>query len=145
MMPLGFAVVPEVYSRYSRSSASIFSGGHSAGAPAMRSWYQRSRPSVMSTSASVRRTTTTCSIEGVARVGARAAGPACPVVRDAVPPARLDVTVEAVVGDVERAADEPPGEGQVPLADRAEVVEPRDQLARLSGPEGFRIALGFLV
>ena len=51
------------------SSASIGSGSHSSGALRIRSWYQRSRPSVNSTvnGLLVRRCTTmTCSIDGVA-------------------------------------------------------------------------------
>ena len=69
---------------------------------------------------------------GVARL-------ALPVVGDLVAPAGLDVAVEAVVADVERAADEPPGEGQVPLEHRVEVVEPGEQLAGLAGPEGLGV------
>src|SRR5262245_6370617 len=67
MIPLGFAVVPDVYSKYRRSSLSIGSGGHSGAAAldAMRSWYQWSRPSVIDTSEPVRRTTTTWSTVGV--------------------------------------------------------------------------------
>ncbi len=41
----------------SGSSASITSGSHSAGASAMASWYQRSRPSVQAMSPPVRLTT----------------------------------------------------------------------------------------
>jgi len=40
---------------------------------------------------------------------------ALPVEGHLVTPARLDVPVQAVVGDVEGAAVEPPGEGQVPF------------------------------
>ena len=47
--------------------------------------------------------------------GARVTRFALPVERHAVSEARLDVTVDAVDGDVQPAADEPPGEGQVPL------------------------------
>ena len=64
---------------------------------------------------------------GVARL-------ALPVVRDPVAPARLDVAVEAVVGDVERAADEPLGEGQVPLERGVEVLEPADAARGPGGP-----------
>ncbi len=45
----------------SGSSASISSGGQSAEASAMASWYQTSRPSTQSMSPPVRRTTTTVS------------------------------------------------------------------------------------
>ena len=69
-MPLGLPVVPDVYSRKRRSSLSIDSGSHVASASASSSWYQWSRPSVMSMSASppealMRSTTTTCSTDGV--------------------------------------------------------------------------------
>ena len=66
MIPLGLAVVPDVYSRYRSCSASIGSAGQSTLASAMRSWYQWSRPSTKSTSWPVRRTTTTSVIDGVA-------------------------------------------------------------------------------
>ena len=48
----------------------------------------------------------------------RVAGLALPVERDLVAVARLDVAVEAVVRDVELAADEPLGEREIPLEDR---------------------------
>ena len=59
-IPFGFAVVPLVYIRKSRSSLSIGSGGHDAGSPETRSatsCNQWSRPSVIGTSLPVRRTT----------------------------------------------------------------------------------------
>jgi hypothetical protein len=49
--------------------------------------------------------------------GAGVARLALPVERDLVAPARLDVAVEAVVGDVQLAADEPLGERQLPVED----------------------------
>ena len=58
--------------------------------------------------------------------GAGVARLALPVVGDLVAAARLDVAVEAVVGDVERAADEPLGEGQLPL----EIVSPVRRTSR---------------
>ena len=64
---------------------------------------------------------------GVARL-------ALPVERDLVAPARLDVAVEAVAGDVERAADEPLGEGQVPLEDRVPLAGPSRAGRRPGGP-----------
>ena len=65
-MPFGFAVVPLVYMRKSRSSASMGSGGHVAGSSEPRtSWYQWSRPSVIGTSLPVLRTTTVPLIPGV--------------------------------------------------------------------------------
>ena len=48
----------------------------------------------------------------------RVAGLALPVERDLVAVARLHVAVEAVVRDVELAADEPLGEREIPLEDR---------------------------
>ena len=72
MMPLGLAVVPDVYSRYSRSSASMCSGGQSAAAPSIRSWYQWSTLSFHDTSWPVRRTTTTFSMVVVASTDASA-------------------------------------------------------------------------
>ena len=50
----------------------------------------------------------------------RVAGLADPVVGDLVAAAGLDVPVEAVVGDVQLAADEPLRERQVPLEGRVE-------------------------
>ena len=58
-IPFGFPVDPDVYSRYSMSSASIGSGGHWAGAPCWKSLHQTSRPSVQGTSWFVRRATIT--------------------------------------------------------------------------------------
>ena len=55
-----------------------------------------------------------------------------------------DVAVEAVVGDVELAADEPLGVRQLPLADRVPVLRPVEQLGRLAGPEAL-VVLGRLV
>ena len=46
------------------SSAFMRSGSHQSSAAGTRSWYQWSRPSTQPTSCSVRRTTSTCSIEG---------------------------------------------------------------------------------
>ena len=70
---------------------------------------------------------------------------AFPVVGDLVAPARLDVAVEAVVGDVELGADEPLGEGQIPLEDRVPLLVPRDQLGRLLGPEALEVLVGLVV
>ena len=69
---------------------------------------------------------------GVARL-------ALPVVGHLVAPAGLDVAVEAVVGHVELAADEPLGEGQVPLADRVATARPGEELAGLAGPERLEV------
>ena len=209
----------------------------------MRSWYQWSRPSTMSTSWPVRRTTTTSVIDGVAssaastltfspdgapppptpvggdhdlglgvvdavdervgrepaedhRVGGAEAGAgehghgqlgdhrhvdgdpvalldaqslehvgepadlveqvgvgdgagvtrlALPVEGDLVALAGLHVAVEAVVGDVQLAVAEPPGEGQVPFQDRREVLRPGQQLSGLPGPEGLVVGVGLVV
>src|SRR5438876_103792 len=104
------------------SSLSIGSGSHTAGCPAMRSWYQRSRPSVNGCSPSVLRTVITCSIEGVSfKASSRFA---LPVIGDLVAAATLHVPVQAVVGDVQRPAEEPLHPGRVPLADLVPVLEP---------------------
>ena len=65
--------------------------------------------------------------------------------RDLVTPPGLDVAVEAVVRDVERAADEPLGEREVPVEHGVEVVEPADQFARLAGPEALPVTGRLLV
>ena len=64
---------------------------------------------------------------------------ALPEVRDPFAATGLDVAVEAVVGDVERAAEEPLRVRQLPLRHRVEVLEPRHALARLTGPELLRV------
>ena len=63
-----------------------------------------------------------------------------PVVGDLVPEARLDVPVDAVVGHVELAADEPLGEREVPFEDLVERAIPAHVLLRLLGPE--RLGIG---
>jgi len=80
-------------------------------------------------------------------VGDRAgvAGLTLPVVRDLVAVALEHVAVDAVVGDVELAADEPLGEGDVPLEDRVPLLEPVDELGRLSRPEPFVVPVGLVV
>ena len=60
-MPFGFAVVPLVYMRKSRSSLAIGSHGHdtaSSDSPSSSSCHQWSRPSCIGTSLPVRRRTT---------------------------------------------------------------------------------------
>ena len=74
---------------------------------------------------------------GVARLALEVDG-------DLVALAGGDVAVEAVVGDVELAADEPLGERQLPLADGVPLGVPVEQLARLLGPEAL-VVLGGLV
>ncbi len=69
----------------------------------------------------------------------RVAGLAFPVVRDPVAEPGLDVAVDAVVGDIEDAAEVPPGIRQLPLRQRVEVLEPAHPLAGLGLPEGIRI------
>ncbi len=64
----------------------------------------------------------------------RVAGLADPVVGDLVAEAALDVAVDAVVGDVELAADEPLGERQVPLEGRVERREPARAAPRPAAP-----------
>ena len=77
--------------------------------------------------------------------GAGVARLALPVERDPVAPAGVDVAVEAVLGDVERAADEPLGEGQVPLEDRVPVLIPVEQVGGLPGPEPLEVLVGLVV
>ena len=60
---------------------------------------------------------------------------ALPVNGDTVAEPGFDVPVEAVVRDVQLAADEPLGERQLPLADRRPLLRPRHQIERLTGPE----------
>src|SRR5205823_14661472 len=56
-----------------------------------------------------------------------------------------DVAVDAVEADVERPADEPLREGQVPLEDRVPLPGPVEKLRCLSGPEAFEVAFRFVV
>src|SRR5581483_3701052 len=74
-----------------------------------------------------------------------------PVEGDTVAVPRLDVLVEAVPRDVERAAEEPLRVREVPLDHRRERLEPADTLLRLALPErlqvlvvdrGLRVRLG---
>ena len=73
-IPFGFAVVPDVYIRNSRSSLSIGSHGHDAGSSgaAASSWYQRSRPSVIGTGFPVRRTTSEARTPGDSAIASSA-------------------------------------------------------------------------
>jgi len=73
------------------------------------------------------------------------AGFALPVVGDAVAVAGVDVTVEAVVRDVQPAADEPLRERQLPVEDRVPVPLPVEQLGGLAGPEALVVAVGLVV
>ena len=68
----------------------------------------------------------------------RVARLAFPVVGDLVAEAGLDVAVEAVVGDVQRAADEPLRERRVPLEDGVPRLEPRDVRRRPASPRTLR-------
>ena len=68
-IPFGFAVVPDVYIRKSRSSLSIGSGGHVAGSSeTSKSCSQWSRPSCIGTSLPVRRTTSAFRIPGASAI-----------------------------------------------------------------------------
>ncbi len=72
-IPFGRAVVPLVYIRKSRSSASIGSHGHVAGSSeASASWSQVSRPSRIGTSPPVRRTTRHFRTPGAASIASSA-------------------------------------------------------------------------
>ena len=68
-------------------------------------------------------------------------GLALPVVGDLVAVPGLDVPIDAVVGDVELAADVPLRVRLVPLVERLEVLEPGDPLAALRLPELLVVAL----
>ncbi len=79
---------------------------------------------------------------GELRVGdaAGVAGGALEVDRDPVPVAGADVAVEAVLGDVELAVVEPPGErGVGPVERPGERCPPVQQAACLVGPEGLTV------
>ena len=80
-------------------------------------------------------------------VGDRAgvAGLALPVVGDLVAVAGLDVAVDGVVTDVELAADEPLGEGQLPVADGVPLLEPVEEVGGLAGPEALVVLVGLVV
>jgi hypothetical protein len=66
---------------------------------------------------------------------------AFPVVRDLVAVPGLDVPVDAVVADVERAAEVPLGVGQLPFVQGLEVAEPADPRPGLAGPELVEVTL----
>ena len=76
------------------------------------------------------------------RDDAAVAGLALPEEGDLVPVAGLHVAVDAVVGDVERAAEEPAGEGRLPVADLVPGARPVEELGGLCGPEALGIGLG---
>src|SRR5207244_3302336 len=69
---------------------------------------------------------------------------AFPVVGDLVAEPGLDVPVDAVVADVERAAEKPLRVRKLPLEDRIEGPEPGDSLLGLFPPEPLEV-LGSLV
>jgi hypothetical protein len=70
---------------------------------------------------------------------------AAPVERDAVAVAVLDVPVDAVVGDVELAADEPLRERRVgPVEDLVPLLEPVQRLGLL-GPPALVVLVGLVV
>src|SRR4029077_17710501 len=71
------------------------------------------------------------------RVGNRAAVSrlSFPVERDAVAVSGLDVPVEAVVGDVQLAAEEPLRVRELPVEQLRERLEPDDTFARFAFPE----------
>ena len=66
---------------------------------------------------------------------------ALPVVGDLGRRPGLDVAVDAVVGDVQLAADVPLGVRRLPLVELREVLEPRHALARLGLPELVEVPL----
>ena len=70
---------------------------------------------------------------------------ALPMIGDLVALASLDVTVEAVVADVELAANEPFRIGKLPVEHLVKVLVPADQLPCLAGPEALEISFGLVV
>src|SRR5207302_7400252 len=76
--------------------------------------------------------------------GARVPGLALPVVCDLRPPPGLHVPVEAVLRDVQLAAEEPLRVRRLPLEDLAEGLTPLQRL-RLLCPEPLEVAVGPLV
>ena len=78
---------------------------------------------------------------GVGDLAAVAVRLALPVVGDPVAEAGVDVAVDAVVGDVQRAAEVPLRVGQLPLVEVRERLEPRHPLAALALPELLEAAL----
>ena len=90
----------------------------------------------------------TLDLVGELRVGDRAgvAGFALEVIRDAVTAACLDVTVEAVVGDVELAVAEPLGERRIaPVEHVGERLVPVEELSRLLAPEPHAVGVRVVV
>ena len=75
---------------------------------------------------------------------ARVARLTLPVERDLVAMARRDVTVEAVVRDVQASTDEPLRKRQIPVEDRRPFLVPVER-ERLAGPEALPVALGVVV
>ena len=76
---------------------------------------------------------------GVGDRAAVAGGLALPVERDLVAAAGLDVAVDAVVGDVELAAEEPLRVRRLPLVELRVRLEPGDALAGLALPERLEV------
>ena len=68
-----------------------------------------------------------------------------PVEGHLVAPPGRDVAVQAVLGHVEPAADEPLGVGQVPLADGVPLLRPVHERGRLPGPEALVVGRGLVV
>ena len=56
-----------------------------------------------------------------------------------------DMSIEAVVTDVQRAADEPLGERKFPFTHGVPWVEPRDEFASLPRPKRLVVLVGFVV
>src|SRR5262249_19256846 len=63
---------------------------------------------------------------------------------DLVAAMRGEMTIDAIVGSVQLAAEEPLGERKLPVEYLVEGLEPH-QLARALAPEAFRILMGALV
>src|SRR5260370_291426 len=133
MIPFGFAVVPLVYMRNSRSSLSMGSHGHDSGSSETslsRSCHQWARPSCIDTSPPVRRRTPERLTPGAAAI---------------------DGAVDAVEAAVQLPAEVPLRVRRLPLVELGKGLEPGDALAALALPEvlernvvdvGVRVRLG---
>ena len=82
---------------------------------------------------------------GVRQVTRLAGRLADPVVGDLVAPARLDVPVEAVPGDVQLAVGEPGAVRRIPLEALRRLAGPADELVCEAHPESLGVALRLLV
>ena len=109
-MPLGLAVVPEVYITYSGCSASCASGVCSADCRATASCHHTSRPSVQSISWPVRRTTRTDLTSGQSLRASSTAGFSAMALPRRYPPSEV-MTVcasQSRIRELSASAENPP-------------------------------------